>query len=161
MLHAVEIQLLSAIVRDSHVPQQRIQGSQLILDPVPCTRVELLQKSRNDFLSTGRHFIKSDMTAKFRRHTLSFPSTLVSISDSTGVQLTGGFPPGAAAPATLTPLAFAIPHKLPSPSACGGWSPPENRYDTPGCGESRPRGPIMCCEECGNGEGPRILQILL
>ena len=91
--------------------------------------------------------------------TLSFPSTLSTISANAGVQLRDGAPP--AEGPMPAPLAFAIPHKLASLSPCGTWSAPEKRYDTPGCGERRPRGPIMCWEECGNGEGPRILEILL
>jgi hypothetical protein len=42
----------------------------------------------------------------------------------------------------------------------GAWSP-EKRYDTPGWDERSPRGPIICWEECGKGEGPKSFEILL
>ena len=42
----------------------------------------------------------------------------------------------------------------------GGLPSEGNKYDTPGCGDNKPRGPIICCAEW-NGEGPRSLAILL
>ena len=98
-------------------------------------------------------------------------------------------PPGNApgsAPSICGPappgVACAISHRLPlmSPSTLGPgcWygcavpaparfcdEPPEysaeNRYDTPGCGDSSPSGPIMCCDACANGDGPSSFPILL
>jgi hypothetical protein len=89
-----------------------------------------------------------------KKRTLNLPSTLRIESPNAGVQLHGGLViPAVEVPPTL---ALAIAHRLPPTS------PPSdslNRYDTPGCGDSNPNGPIMCCG-CWNGEGPRIFENL-
>ena len=110
------------------------------------------------------------------------PSIFSTVSPRFGVQLdTGGLPrafpniieaDGPAIPDAFK-LAFAMLHRLPGLSwslltlafgcwfwECGIELSAGNRYDTPGSGVSRPRGPIIWWDGW-KGDGPRSLEILL
>jgi len=133
-------------------PEQWVQRSQLIPHAASGVVVQFPEDDPNDFLRDAS--ITQDVGSHVLR-TLNLPSTFNTISPYVDVQFGGGLPMD---PPMLLPL--AIPHRLDSLSS-GVWtygSEPVNRYETPGWGDSNPRGPYICCPV---GGGPRYLEILL